>query len=434
MASPPSEGKASRRLVSLFPLLLLSLVVVSGGFWFFRPRLPASIEIVGHSMLPTLWGRSLEISCQDCGYPLRCSSPLDADTIHCSNCGHAENPRGSAVEREPDRVRLKPLDGTASPARWDLVAVERPGDSQYAVKRVVGLPGELIRIQGGEIYADDQLLQKSWQLFKQLRVEVHHLGYRPASQLRRPASPGGGPSIWRPLHPPSGWTSSYPLHFQPLEGGRWDHLVLERRPAIPGLVTPPGQPLGGIVDYQPANQGLARPRLHPVKDVMVEAEVAASSPAQFTLEIQRGPTSYRVLLDFQQHQVKLHVDRNVVAHHDLPRSQRGPWKIALAIFQGQVVLASDAGVHLVPAAMEDRGEAVPTIMVGARGAELKVDGLRVWRDVYWLGPDLTDEPWSPGARLGRNEYLLLGDNPAVSEDSRHWRGPVHREDILGTVH
>ena len=34
------------------------------------------------------------------------------------------------------------------------------------------------------------------QLFKQLRGEVHHLGYRPASQLRRPASPGGGPSIW----------------------------------------------------------------------------------------------------------------------------------------------------------------------------------------------------------------------------------------------
>lgn len=434
MVSPPTDGKVSRRLVSLLPVLLLSLLVVFSGAWFLWPRLPASIEVAGHSMLPTLWGRSLEISCQDCGYPLRCSSPLDTDTILCPNCGYDENLASAATEREPDRVQLTPLPEESPLARWDLVAFELPGESQYAVKRVVGLPGELIRIQGGEIYADDQLLQKSWQLFEQLRVEVHHLGYRPASQQRRPASPDGGPSTWRPLHQPSGWTSSYPFHFQPLEGGRWDHLVLERRPAIPGLVTPPDQPLRGIVDYQPANQGLARPRIHAVRDVMVEAEVDALPPVGFTLEIQRGNTSYRAVLDLQHGQVKLHVGPDVLARHDLPRSQRGRWKIGLAIFDGQLVLASDAGIHQVPAAMENKGEVVPTIMVGARGAELKVDRLRVWRDVHWLGPDLTDEPWSPGTRLGRNEYFLLGDNPAVSEDSRHWRGPVHREDILGTVH
>ena len=377
-------------------------------------------------MLPTLWGSSLEMPCQDCGYPLRCSSPLDATTILCPNCGYDENLASSATEREPDRVQLTPLAGDTPLARWNLVAVQLPGESQYAVKRVVGLPGESIRIEGGELLVDDLLLEKNWDLFQQLRVEVHHLGYRPAS-------PDDGPSTWKPLEQSSGWTLSYPFHFQPLEGGRWDHLVLERRPAIPGLVTPPGQPLRGIVDYHPANQGLARPRLHPVRDVMVEVEVDASSPAGFTLEIQRGNTSYRAILDLQHDQVELHVGRDVVARHDLPRPQGGHWKIGLAIFDGQIVLASDAGIHLVPAAMEDKGEEVPTIMVGARVAGLKVDRLRVWRDIHWLGPDLTDESWSPGTRLGEDEYFLLGDNTAVSEDSRQWRSPVRRQDILGTV-
>jgi signal peptidase I len=429
-------------LVLLLPVLLLSLLVVFGTSWFLRPRLPASIEIAGHSMLPTLWGRSLEMSCQDCGYPLRCSWPVDADTILCPNCSYDENLASSASEREPDRVQLTPLAQEAPIARWDLVALQLPGESQYAVKRVVGLPGESIRIQGGELLVDDLLLEKSWNLFQQLRVEVHHLGFRPASQLRRPASRGDGPSTWKPLHQPSGWTSSYPFHFQPREEGRWDHLVLERQPAIPGLVTPPGQPLGGIVDYHPANQGLARPRLHAVRDVMVEAEVArrlndtfrdASSPEGFTLEIQRGNTRYRAHLDLQQYQVELHVGQDVVACHDLPRSQRGHWKIGLAIFDGQLVLVSDAGIHQVPGAMDERGEEVPTIMVGARGAGLKIEGLRVWRDIHWLDPDMTDESWSPGRRLGEDEYFLLGDNPPVSQDSRQWRAPVRRQDILGTV-
>ena len=46
---------------------------------------------------------------------------------------------------------------------------------------------------------------------------------------------------------------------------------------------------------------------------------------------------------------------------------------------------------------------------------------------------MTDKPWSLGRKLGKDEYLLLGDNPPVSEDSRQWQAGVSREKILGRV-
>ncbi|MFP6650532.1 MAG: S26 family signal peptidase [Pirellulaceae bacterium] len=433
MAGQSSRGKTPPRLVPLLPWLVLFLVLIAGALWLLRPRLPAAIEITGHSMLPTLWGSSLEMPCQDCGYPLRCSSPLDATTILCPNCGFAENLASSATEQEPDRVQLNPLPRGSGPFRWDLVAIRLPGESGYAVKRVVGLPGELIRIQGGEIYVDEQLLQKNWQLFEQLRVEVHHLGYRPASQLRRPASPDDGPSNWKPLHQPSGWTSSYPFHFQPREEGTWDHLVLERQPAIPGLVTPPDQPLRGIVDYQPANQGLARPRLHAVRDVMVEADLTATPRARFRLEIRRGDIVYRAELDLVDRLVRLYSGPDVLASAPLPPSTDSRWKIGLAVYDRQLVMTGAAGNHLVPLKIDREGDGYPVILLGASGAAVQLKGLRVWRDVHYLGPDLTDESWNSGRILGKEEYFLLGDNMPVSEDSRQWRTSIDRHDILGTV-
>ena len=433
MAGQPSRGRISPRLVSLLPWLVLFLVLIAGTIWLLRPRLPAAIEITGHSMLPTLWGSSLEMPCQDCGYPLRCSAPLDATTILCPNCGYDENLASSASEREPDRVHIVAQPRGSGPARWDLVAIRLPGESAYAVKRVVGLPGELIHIQGGEIYADEQLLQKSWQLFEQLRVEVHHLGFRPASQLRRPASPDDGPSTWKPLHQPSGWTSSYPFHFQPREEGTWDHLVLERQPAIPGLVTPPDQPLRGIVDYQPANQGLARPRLHAVRDVMVEADLAATPRARFRLEIRRGDAVYRVELDLPEQQVRLSSGPDVLASAPLPPSTDSRWKIGLAVYDRQLVMTGAAGNHLVPLKIDRECDGYPVILLGASGAEVQLKGPRVWRDVHYLGPDLTDESWNSDRIPGKEEYFLLGDNMPVSEDSRQWRTSIDRHDILGTV-
>ena len=54
--------------------------------------------------------------------------------------------------------------------------------------------------------------------------------------------------------------------------------------------------------------------------------------------------------------------------------------------------------------------------------DVAIDQLRVYRDVYYTHPigqsarTRVDQP----ARLGADEYYVLGDNSPISEDSRTW--------------
>ena len=56
---------------------------------------------------------------------------------------------------------------------------------------------------------------------------------------------------------------------------------------------------------------------------------------------------------------------------------------------------------------------------GAVGLNAVVDNVRVYRDIYYTAP-----VWAPAAgrsvRLGADEYYVLGDNSAISADSRTW--------------
>lgn len=49
-----------------------------------------------------------------------------------------------------------------APARGDIVAIRLAGPSVVYVKRIVGLPGERVRIEGGVVYADDRALDEPY--------------------------------------------------------------------------------------------------------------------------------------------------------------------------------------------------------------------------------------------------------------------------------
>jgi signal peptidase I len=48
------------------------------------------------------------------------------------------------------------------PRRGDVVVIDLPGQVEPLIKRVVGLPGEVVAVQGGQVYIDGRPLNEPW--------------------------------------------------------------------------------------------------------------------------------------------------------------------------------------------------------------------------------------------------------------------------------
>lgn len=72
--------------------------------------------------------------------------------------GHSMHP----TLREGQRVRVsRRAYRTDEPARWDVVLFEHPDrEGFWETKRVIGLPGELVRLIGGRLIVDGQELEE----------------------------------------------------------------------------------------------------------------------------------------------------------------------------------------------------------------------------------------------------------------------------------
>ena len=68
----------------------------------------------------------------------------------------------------------------------------------------------------------------------------------------------------------------------------------------------------------------------------------------------------------------------------------------------------------VPACDGQKHESSVSLRVLGGGAELY--GLRVWRDIHYTPSDAGDREWL----LGKDDYFMLGDNTQDSSDSREW--------------
>jgi signal peptidase I len=335
--------------------------------------------------------------------------------------GESARERGDKLFVDRATFTLRP------PRRWETVVFRCPQDARgLCVKRLVGLPGESVQFDRGDLFINGELQRKSLDEQMALRVPVHR--ERAASRW------------WRPL-----------------EGARasawvWSGRSWEIRASGAGTVRRPGADADWlqfsppdrrpVTDRSAYNAGAGAIE-NATGDLMLTFRVAARGSGVLWIDCGRardasgGDGSGLVAVSPRRRTAW-------TGSAPEPRDEQPPAAEALAsqvflevcvsLFDRQLVVAVDGDEavrrRLANVARADRRP----LAISAAALDATLHDLAVWRDVVY-----TDRPGGPkdlaarSARwqLGDYEYFVVGDNPAISEDSRTWRhGPGLRAELI----
>ena len=194
-------------------------------------------------------------------------------------------------------------------------------------------------------------------------------------------------------------------------------------------------PLIDNYGYNP-NEGGAVP--NPVRDVMLSARVQWESGAgEFAVQLTDGSQNFTVVFDASRREVRLFAGdgEEPVATGDWPKSlDKAAATVEASLFDKQIIVAVNGQPLMEPWPFETpSGTPAPrsAVRFGARGLDVRVDQLKLYRDVYYTSSRARHGVNRPH-ELGDDDFFMLGDNSPVSHDSRRWdEAPVHRSLLLG---
>jgi signal peptidase I len=193
-------------------------------------------------------------------------------------------------------------------------------------------------------------------------------------------------------------------------------------------------PITDDYGYNRANAGLIP---LPVRDLLLECQVAlGSGSGTVKFEIGDGRLTFHLVLDREKNETRL----ELVGHHEPLRTApltaerlSKPFLLEFSTFDRQVIAAID-GALLFPPWEGPTDQAEPPrvpVRIGARGIDVEVSRLRVYRDIYYTrgqGRNASDQP----IQLGADEFFVLGDNSPVSNDGRSWgHAAIKQSQLVG---
>lgn len=148
------------------------------------------------SMAPGLLGLHKQIQCPDCGYTFAFGVSFD-DSVDgkqsatsaarrhatCPNCGQNHIDTTDVPSNHGDQLLVhKGVFQFRHPKRWEPIVFRNPDDPGEAyVKRAIGLPGETIRVAGGDVFVNGVIATKTHEIQLDTRIQVADLQYQAKS-------------------------------------------------------------------------------------------------------------------------------------------------------------------------------------------------------------------------------------------------------------
>lgn len=422
-----------------------SIVVAVILAFLFRGFVAEAFVIPTGSMAPTLQGRHMDVICAECGHQYRTGASVENDEFgpprgevtrtRCPICRYPMtlDKEGDVNQRSfnGDRILVSKFAYQfQAPQRWDVIVFKYPGNAKINyIKRLVGLPGETLRIWHGDVYILDPATQGDSPERQRFRIER-----KPADKVlamlqlvddsryvSRRMQEAGWPDRWVGLTS-DGWQKSADGQFTiaPSESLQW----LRYRHLPPGYndwrIVGHGEPLhldsndAGqlITDYYEYNDTVSQydgdSRCW-VGDLALECEVEITGgEGEIRLDLVEGGQHFSCTLNTATGEAKLAIDDG--AHnftdadgHSAPQPAahtkfrgHGEFSLRFANVDDQLhlwinesLVQFDSPTTFVPAAEaiprwseQDPGDLQP-VGIASRGLAMHGRRLRILRDVYY---------------------------------------------------
>lgn len=447
-AKPPGKQESARETFE-------SIVVAFVLAFLFRTFIAEAFVIPTGSMAPTLFGRHKDIVCPECHYhyEVGASEELDRDegvfllqriTLStCPNCRVEANIKELPVFKG-DRILVNKFPYEIDdPHRWDVCVFKFPENPERNyIKRMIGLPGEAIRIRRGDVFArkkdeaEFQILRKA-DPDKQdvLQIIVYDDQHPPDTLLEK-----GWPERWSGMTASAadtdngGWTGnddswkvdaksrvhSLAAVADDFQWLRYRHIVpqefdwkgLEEAQALPANPKPQL-----ITDFCGYNAFKFHPREAPEDDILwvgdltvsgsVTIEKDPSANAAVLLELVEGFRHYRCEIDVATGEATLtrtddlNLDGLPVEMGKAKTGLRGAgthrFKFAnvddrlVLWIDDAVVPLGDAGVYPPPQLEGPHAADLSPVGIAVRGAKASVSELLLRRDIYYRAERVPDD-------------------------------------------
>jgi signal peptidase I len=427
-----------------------SIVIAFVLAFLFRTFEAEAFVIPTGSMAPTLMGRHYDTACPKCGFTVKIGASeenIDDDpnmnpwqkqqfleqrqlrTHTCPNCRYEAN--YSADGREAgtlptsysgDRIIVSKFPyEIGSPQRWDVAVFRYPATPKTNyIKRIVGLPGETLRIHNGDIYtratgeAEFKIERKPAHKVTTMLQTVYDNDFVLAEEIGK-----GWPARWQNDFPagegtwkPSDDWKSYTIsgrhtgeawlryrHFAPSRD-EWNTLnagplsEVQRQKILPQLISD----MYAYNSRSPASSGgydLDVLGMHWVGDLAVECEfIAEDKQGEMTLELVEAGRRHRCRFDLATGEATLTIDSLPEFQAKAQTKVRGPCKVQLRLaniddqlhlWVNDSLVKFDRPTTFGPIQVSKVQEADwSPVAIGIKGAAARVGHLRVLRDIYYV--------------------------------------------------